>query len=112
MLDLQNKEGFDTAELNVSAEVWSSVSEQDKAKITEIMRTTKLISDDDSFVPDASLTRTTPEVEPLNIWCEIGCKTDYAAAVVACQALIETPPAYVACLIAAEVGKDVCLDEC
>jgi hypothetical protein len=76
------------------------------------MRTTKLISDDDLFVPDASLTRTTPEVEPLNIWCEIGCRTAYATAVAACQVFIENPPAYIACLIAAEVGRDVCLDEC
>jgi hypothetical protein len=100
------------AELKVSAKVWSSVSEEDKVKITEIMRTTKLISEDDSFTPDASLIKETPEVDPLNIWCEIGCKAAYAAAVAACQSLIETPPAYIACLIAAEVGKEVCLDEC
>ncbi|MFN9053899.1 MAG: hypothetical protein ACK54D_07565 [Pseudanabaena sp.] len=100
------------AEIKINAGVWSSVSDEDKAKITEIMRKTNLISEGDSFSPDVSLTKETPEVEPLGIWCEIGCKTAYALAVTACQALIETPPAYVACLIAAEVGKEVCLDEC
>jgi hypothetical protein len=39
------------------------------------------------------------------------CESAYVAAVAACQALIETP-LYALCLLAAEAGKEVCLDEC
>jgi hypothetical protein len=104
-------QGFDITEIGVNARVWSSVSEEDKARITEIIRTTKLISEDDSFAPDALLTRKTPEVQLLGIWCELACKSAYVAAVAACQALIETPP-YALCLLAAEAGKEVWLGEC
>ena len=59
-LDLQHKGVFVMAEIKINAGVWSSVSDEDKAKITEIMRKTNLISEGDSFSPDVSLTKETP----------------------------------------------------
>jgi hypothetical protein len=103
-------------DIRVNGEQWRSLSEQQQAQITKIMKDTGLLQEDEFIEPD-------PGASPVNISafpipnpgkkiCQISCDVAQTAAVAACSTIPGGAIAIALCVAAAQIAGDECRDRC
>jgi hypothetical protein len=101
--------------IKINADVWSPLSAKEKSKVTEILKNTSLIEEEDEIVGDNSVPVAAQgfldNFKPSKQICKIGCETAATAAAAACTAGT-SGIGLAACLAAAAAAREVCLDQC
>lgn len=100
----------------VNADQWRSLSEQEQAQITQIMKSVGLLGENDFIEPSSESppinTVEFPIPNPGEEICKIGCDVAQAAAVTACAAVPGGAIAIAICITAAQAVGDICRDNC
>lgn len=106
----------------IDADLFDAVSDEEKAKISSILKNTNLLTQDGTFesegtgVIDAQAAIADPQgffddfVDSLNL-CKVACDTAAAAAAAACTAGT-TGVGLAACLAAAAAAREACRNAC
>jgi hypothetical protein len=110
-----------TTTTKLVVEGWNSVSEEEKAQIEFIIKSSGVISGDFAIEADPAKPEFAPAESfptPESWWtrqrgkiCRIGCDTAASAAAAACTG-ISSGAGVAACIVAAEVARNLCRDEC
>src|SRR5215831_17305300 len=94
------------ANVPVDKKQWDGLPEADRARISDIMRTTGLIQPGDKFVGAATPSRRAAKFAAANPVCMLGCNAAEAAAVAACAAI--PAPGNAICVAVAHAAADYC----
>jgi hypothetical protein len=98
------------AQVHVDQKEWGKVSQADKDRITEIMRTTGLIKAADTIVGSAAPSSPAAKFSAPNPGCVLACNAGEGAAVAACAAL--APPFNMICVGVAHAAAAYCRGQC
>ncbi len=105
------------ADIKVNKEQWESVAPEEQTKITEGLRSTGIIRDEDFIVGDESVvefdkdTEFAPLSNPIKELCKAGCDIAAGSAIAWCTANT-VGVGLAACLAAAEVARNECKKRC
>jgi hypothetical protein len=104
--------------IQIDADLFSAISDEEKAKITKILETTNLANEGVDFESSGVASGQAAIADPQGIFdgigkslCKIGCDTAATAAVAACSTL-SGGVAIAVCIAAAEAAREVCRDAC
>jgi len=97
-------------DIAVNEKEWNKLSDHDKARINEIMKTSGLILEGDSIVGAKKPGVLTPAWHIPNPVCKLGCNVAEAAAIAACATF--SGAAAAVCIAAAHTAADYCRSRC
>lgn len=102
-------------DIRVNGEQWKSLSEQQQAQITKIMKDTGLLQEDEFIEPDSGVSPVNvsafPFPSPGKKVCQIACDVAQTAAIAACST-VSGSVATAICIVAAQIAGDECRDRC
>ena len=105
------------AEIKINEDQWNAVSDDEKVKILDGLRSTGALSDDDVIVGDPNVSELTadtvlePMWNPLKDICKAVCDVAAGAALAWCTANT-AGVGFAACVAAAEVARGECKRRC
>ncbi|HJW78302.1 MAG: hypothetical protein ACJ8C3_25610 [Microvirga sp.] len=97
------------ADVPVDARSWNGISDADKQRVTEILRSSGLIGKADKLAGADQRPARAGFAAP-NPACVLGCNAAEAVAIAGCQAL--PPPLNGICVAAAHAAADYCRSRC
>jgi hypothetical protein len=106
--------------IEISGDLFSAISDGEKAKITSILKNTDLLAQDGSLEigdmsgiidPQAAIADPQSIFDRIPGLCQIACDTAAAAAAAACTAST-AGVGLAACLAATEIARNACRDAC
>jgi hypothetical protein len=104
--------------IQIDADLFSAISDEEKAKISKILETTNLADEGADLESSGVASGQAAIADPQGIFdgigkdlCKIGCDTAAAAATAACSGL-SGGVAIAACIAAAEAAREACRNAC
>jgi len=98
------------ADVTVARQVWDPLSDDDKARVTDVLRHSGVLPAGDRIVSGDNQPFLRPNFHIPNPLCKLACNAGEAAAIAACASL--PGPAAAACIVAAHTAADYCRSRC
>jgi hypothetical protein len=98
------------ADVIVARQVWDPLSDDEKARITDVLRHSGALPAGDRIVSGDNQPFLRPNFHIPNPLCKLACNAGEAAAIAACASL--SGPAAAACIVAAHTAADYCRSRC